>query len=135
MEGRKRSIGVTILGSLNRILFGVISLVFAIIGLLMSFSEFGIKEAAKMGQTIVMFRLSMGYMILISAALMITGNGILKLQEKARTQTIYLAIIMLVLNMLFNLKNIAAPNFLMGLIYPAILVIFFTNSRVKEQFK
>ncbi|MDD4894012.1 MAG: hypothetical protein PHW54_01690 [Candidatus Omnitrophica bacterium] len=132
---KKRSIGVTIFGWLNVIFFGGISLILYILVFLLALGGSSAKIAAASGQSIMMFRVSMVYGILLSAALIVTGLGVLKLKERARTQTIYLAIVMLLADIFFSMQNFSTSGFLLSLIYPAIIIIFFSLPKTKEQFK
>lgn len=131
---KKRSVGITILGSLNRIFFGFIGLLMWLFGFFMSFNEEWAKALPGF-RSIIMLRIYFIYVIIVSAALMITGHGILKLKEKARINTVYLGIFMLIGNVLFSINYINSFGFLMGLIYPCLLIYFFTRPKVKEQFK
>lgn len=133
MKQKERPIGVTILGSLNRILFGFISLLMWSFGFLMSFNDQWLKKLPQF-RSPIMLRIFLLYGIIISTGLMITGDGILKLKEKARINTIYVGIFMLIFNFLFNLNYIFLFNFWVGLIYPCLLIYFFTRPKVKKQF-
>lgn len=130
---KNRSIGITILGNLNRILFGFIGLLMWTFGFLMSFNGQWQKSLPQF-RSPIMLRIFLLYGIITSTLLMITGDGILKLKEKARINTMYVGTFMLIFNFLFNLKYIFFFNFRVGLIYPCLLIYFFTRSKVKEQF-
>ncbi len=137
-ESRKKmSTGVMILGSLNRIFFGYLclfgwSLIFA-----MSFSD---KWMARLSTELeikspIILRAFIIYGIVASAIAMITGSGVLKLRENARTNTLYLGFFTLIFNILFSLNRIFSFEFIGGLFYPCLLIFFFTRPKVKEQFK
>ncbi len=132
---KKRSVGVTIIGWLNIVFFGGIALVLYMFIFLLSLGGNSAKIASASGQSLMMFRVTIVYGILLSAAFIVTGLGVLKLKETARVQTVYLAIVMLLADIFFSMQNFSNSGFLLSLIYPAILIIFFSLPKTKEQFK
>lgn len=131
---KKRSKGVTILGSLNKLLFGFFGLITWSLGLLLTFNQEAAKDLYTITGSMITARIFMVYMIAISAALMVTGNGVLKLKENARQNTLYIGMVMLIVNVLINLKHIFTTAFLGSLFYPVLLIYFFTRPEVKQQF-
>ncbi len=131
---KKRSIGVTIFAFLNIILFGGVLFALYLIAFLLSLVGYDTQIAIAFGQSVFMSRVAIVYGILVSAALIVTGLGVLKLKEKARVQTVYLAIVMLLADIFFSMQNFSNSGFLLSLVYPAILIIFFSLPKVKEQF-
>ena len=133
---KKRAIGVTILGSLNTMFFGFITFLASI------FVLFMYSKGSDLGQLLeisspLMIKLTFGYAAFMSLIFMITGNGVLKLKNWARIATIYFAVFLLISTVAVNFKNIISLNFnfLIGLIYPVILLYYFTRPKVKKQFR
>ena len=129
---KKRSKGITLIGSINRTLFGFVTFVASLFILVLSFGEFGKKVASKYSPSLIAFRFEFIYFLMLAIVFIITGDGILKLKEKSRVHTIYLAIFLIVIGLLkIFFFSFSWSDF----VYPLVLIVYFTRLKVKEQFR
>ena len=128
----KRSKGTTLIGSINRTLCGYLGSIAWPVLFLLSFREFGRKLALKHSPSLTAFRFECIYSLVFAVVFIITGDGLLKLKEKSRVQTIYLTIFVMTIGLL---KIFFSDFSLSYFIYPIILIVYLTRPKVKEQFK
>jgi len=124
----KKSLGVTGIGWFN-IVLGSIFLCLNLIEFLVVSNRAGFQKIFR-SPAIVLG----SFWLLMWTSVIITGLGVLRLQEKARANTVYLAGILFVSNIFFNPKAFSPFYFLIGIVYPIIAIIFLMSPKVKRQF-
>ncbi len=134
----QRPLGVTLFGSLNRLFFGFLGVLMSIGGMVfLATREQEMLHSAGV-QSPLMLRIVLGWMLLVSSLLMTSGHWVLKLEERGRSTTVAVAVLMLFGQVLQNLTH---PSRLLSLsaigvaAYPVILIWYFTQPHIKEQFK
>lgn len=146
----KRSKGVMIIGSLNTMFFGAgLLLLSGIFGTAFKYIEFS-NKGIPLGSYQIFLVVQQ---IVFSICYIISGNGILHLKEWARSITLKISWCSLIMHIYFFINNFSVfidsfphvkPNEVIyislnpligGIIYPGILLYFFTRQTVKEQFK
>ena len=141
-QANPRLIGASILGWLNLIFFGVIS--FFIFFSVLSRPSSGIAETLSMvfqekGIAIdfktPIFKIAILFQILLSIVFIISGIGILQKKEWGRKLTIYFSFLLLFIIAVGVFLNFALiAQAILQIIYPGILIFYFTNKQVEKAF-
>jgi hypothetical protein len=139
---KKLPLGVLILGGVNVFLFGIIPLIISCLALLNLPSSMekvleSLKESEPLFNNIAPQHLKALLLSQTVIALMflISGLGLFLRKEWARKMTIYFAFALLILTALSILRVPAlAKQTLLNVIYPAILIFYFTNKNIGEYF-
>ena len=139
----KRPLGVSIIGGANFIFFGLIVFFLSVFSYLSLSSGSGqaiietLQEQFPDNEiTIAHIKTALVLQALISVFFCVSGFGLLKLKEWARKATLYFAFLLVLLalvTVLFNFRAIS--RIIIQIIYPGILILYFTNKEVEKHFK
>lgn len=135
--------GILILAGLNAVLFGLFSLLL-ILSILFIFpssfreniSKILEKELAAESISQKQLKAFLGTQVLVSVIFLISGIGLFLRKEWARKFTVYFSFMFILLAFLSTLGQPGLiKNTFLNLIYPAILIFYFTNKKVQVYFK
>jgi hypothetical protein len=137
MQFKKKPIGVIILGIFNLVILGIIQLVAFLIPQNWQVIDRMLKQN---GADIKLTPSLIKVMIIIQSAVslffIICGAGLLFRKEWARKLTVYFAFSIAALMLLsVLLVPSSTPQAMLQIIYPGILIIYFTNKNIEEYFK
>lgn len=137
MQRKKKPVGVIIIGTFNLVVLGIIQLITFLIPQNWQIIDRLLKEN---GVNVNLSPSLLKIMIIIQSAVslifIVCGAGLLLKKEWARKFTIYFAFIiaaLLLLSVLLSPASIRQAIF--QIIYPGILIIYFTNMNVEDYFK
>jgi hypothetical protein len=139
----KIPLGLLVLGAVNAFFFGLLAFVFSLIAYFGSTFEFIqktlelIKEKNPAFDSVTPEMLKLVFLgqALIALIFLISGAGIVLRKEWARKLTIYFAFFLLLLVFLSALANPSLlTQMLLNVIYPAILIFYFTNRKLDKYF-
>jgi len=141
-EQKKKPLGLLILGGLNFIVLGVLSLGFFSIvyadpssetskAMLIEFSKYAPDQSLSTEQ----YKLIILSQIILAVIFLISGWGILKRKDWGRRLTLYFSFFMVTLSVVSVLFQPGLINSaILQTIYPGILIIYFTNKNVEKIF-
>ena len=141
-EQKKKPLGLLILGGLNFIVLGVLSLGFFSIvyadpssevskAMLLEFS----KHAPDQNLNIDQFKVIILSQIVPAVIFLISGWGILSRKSWGRRLTLYFSFFMAALSVISVLLQPGLINSaILQTVYPGILIIYFTNKNVEKAF-
>ena len=133
---------MSILGGLNLFLFGAASFLLSFIlyvnsdssntqGVLLELRRYFPEEALGPQQLKSIFAVHMG----VAAFFAVTGFGLIRKKEWARRFTLYFSFLAVILIFIAAATNSAfISQALVQAIYPAVLIIYFTNKTVEQYF-
>jgi len=137
MQQKKKPVGVIIIGTFNLVVLGIIQLITFLIPQNWQIIDKLLKEN---GVNVNLSPSLLKIMIIIQSAVslifIICGAGLLLKKEWARKFTVYFAFIiaaLLLLSVLLSPASIRQAIF--QIIYPGILIIYFTNRNVEDYFR
>lgn len=142
MDKKKKPLGVFILGGLNCFVFGILFLYLSLSTYLkVTVEDFNkiieiFKNKGILAQiTYQQFKTACLIYAFISFIFFLSGSGLLLKKKWARILTIYFAFAALIVTFLsaFSAPSLVKQAFLQ-VIYPAILIIYFTNRNVEAYF-
>ena len=141
-QQKKGPLGVLIFGGFNFFILGVLSLI--------AFGSMYLDTSSSASQTLLgefgkyfprenlseaQFRTVLKLQIAISAIFLVSGYGLLRKREWGRRLTLYFAFAMAALALLaVILSSGLVTQALLQVIYPGILIFYFTNKRVEGYF-
>jgi hypothetical protein len=142
MEKQAKPRGILILGGLNCFLFGLLFLFMSVSAYLKTTPQDLDKITALLKEKSILVQITyqqFKYAIIVYGCLsfifFISGLGILFKKEWARKLTVYFAFSIIAMTF-FSI--IATPTLIqqaiLQIIYPAILIVYFTNKRIGEYF-
>jgi len=141
-QKKTKPLGILILGGINFVVLGVLSLGFFFIVYKDLSSETGkalLAELSKYtaGQTITpeQFKTIIFSQIILAGIFLASGWGILNRREWGRRLTLYFSFVMVILaavSVLFQFSLINSA--LLQIIYPGILILYFTNKKIESYF-
>ena len=141
-QQKKAPLGVLIIGGFNFFILGALSLI--------AFGSMYLNTSSSASQTLLdefaryfprenlsqaQFKTVLKLQIAISALFLVSGYGLLRKKEWGRRLTLYFAFAMAALALVaVILSSGFATQALLQVIYPGILIFYFTNKRVEEYF-
>ena len=142
METKKIPLGILVLGGLNSFIFGAVTLIFCAI-LYQKISSSGAEEFLQelkrhfshQNLTSKELRVAVLFQSVMSTVFMISGAGLLRRKEWGRRLTLYIAFFVaasVLISVLFN--PVFIRQAIAQILYPAILVFYFTNKKVESYF-
>ena len=137
MQPKKKPTGVIILGAFNLVVLGIIQLITFLIPRNWQMIEKMLKDS---GINVNFSPALIKIMIIVQSAMslifIISGVGLLFRKEWARKLTIYFAFTMAALILLsVLLAPTSIQQAILQIIYPGILIVYFTNKNVEGYFK
>ena len=141
-QGKKKPLGLLILGGFNFAVLGALSLVFFSLIYKDPASEASQTLLAEVnkympGQTLTteQFKSVVLSQIILSGIFLASGWGILSRKEWGRRLTLYFSFFMVILaavSVLFQSSLINSA--LLQIVYPGILILYFTNKKIENYF-
>lgn len=141
-QEKKKPLGILILGGFNFVVLGILSLGFFFLVYKDPASETGkvlLAEFSKYipDQTLTpeQFKSIILSQIILAGIFLVSGWGILSRKEWGRRLTLYFSFFMVILaavSVLFQSSLINSA--LLQIIYPGILIIYFTNKKIENHF-
>ncbi len=137
MQPKRKPIGVIVLGAFNLVVLGVIQLITFLIPRNWQIVDKMLKES---GVNITLSPSLVKAMIVvqsvISLVFIVCGTGLLFRREWARKATVYFAFAIAALVLLSVLLSPASiQQAILQVIYPGILIIYFTNRNIEDYFR
>lgn len=137
MQPKRKPVGVLVLGTFNLVVLGVIQLITFLIPQNWQIISKMLKES---GISVAISPALIKVMIIVQTAVslifIVGGIGLLLRKEWARKLTVYFAFIMASLVLLSALLAPAAiRQAMLQIIYPGVLIIYFTNKNIEEYFR
>lgn len=137
MNKQKKPGGVLILGLFNLVILGIIQLIAFLIpqdwqALNKMLNENGIN----INLTPVLIKIMIIIQLIISLIFIVSGIGLLRGKNWARNLTIYFAFAICLLTLVSVLLSPSmVQQGILQIIYPGILILYFTNKNVEAHFK
>ncbi|MFA5007896.1 MAG: hypothetical protein WC546_01610 [Candidatus Omnitrophota bacterium] len=137
MQPKKKPIGVIILGAFNLIALGIIQLItflipqnWQIINKMLKDSGININLTPSLIKIMIIMQSAMSLVFIVS------GVGLLLKKEWARKLTVYFAFTVATLILLSVLLSPSSiQQAIVQIIYPGILIVYFTNKNIEDYFK
>lgn len=137
MQPKKRPVGVIILGTFNLVMLGVIQLITFMIPrnwqiIAKLFKESGVS----VNLTPSLLKIMIIIQSVVSLVFIVCGAGLLFRREWARKATVYFAFAIAALVLLsVLLAPSSIQQAIVQIIYPGILIIYFTNKNIEDYFR
>jgi len=143
MDEQKKPLGVSILGWINCLVFGVLFFFMSLSSYLKAtpqdlekITEIFKSQGISSPITYQQFKIACLFYIGIALVFFLSGFGLLKKKEWARKLTLGFAFLTVVVVFLAVVISPALiQQAIMQIIYPGILIIYFTNKNVEMYFK
>lgn len=137
MERKRRPLGVIILGIFNLVVLGVFSLLFAILPRNWQTVVSVLKEKGiDFNISDSLLKVVVILQTVIAVIFIISGLGLLLSKEWARKLTLYFAFFIVVI---VFLSALAVPTLIkqavLQIIYPGILILYFTRKNIEDHFR
>jgi hypothetical protein len=137
MQPKKKPVGIIVLGMFNLVVLGIIQLITFLIPQNWQMIQKMLKESGiNVNLSPSLLKTMIVMQSVVSLIFIICGAGLLLKKEWARKFTVYFAFIIAALVLISVLLSPASiRQAIVQIIYPGILIIYFTNRNIEDYFR
>ena len=137
---KKKPIGAVVLGGINLVIFGIVPLIYSFspraMDEFMAIMEQNTGADIGAGSTAGFRKIAMVIQGAVSLFFIISGVGLIFRKEWARRATLYFSFLMVIMIVLTAvLQPALISQVIVQIVYPGVLIFYFTNKKVKEYFQ